>query len=105
MFNIRTTMLFVVTLTLVTVLAIASYVRMSTTSTSRSLPAANAYPKSVGPAPASANPGSSYGTDMSTQSIRHILDWEYEHYRFGPVEKQLQRILDGRYERRVNLPY
>ena len=103
MFNIRTTMLFVVTLTLVTVLAIASYVRMSTTSTSRSLPAADAFPKSVDPA--SANPGSSYGTDMSTQSIRHILDWEYEHYRFGPAEKQLQHILDGRYERRVNLPY
>ena len=105
MFNIRTTMLFVVTLTLVTVLAIASYVRMSTTSTSGSLPAANAASKSVDSAPASAKPGSAYGTNMSTQSIRRILDWEYEHYRFGPAEKQLQHILDGRYERRVNLPY
>ena len=105
MFNIRTTMLFVVTLTLVIVLAIASYGKVSTSSTSQSLPAANALPKSVNPAPASSNPGSAYSTNMSTQSIRHILDWEYEHYRFGPAEQKLQRIMDGRYERRNNLPY
>ena len=104
MFKIRTVILFVVALTLVTVLVAAANFKISTTATAQSFPVANAVPKSDNLAPASDNPSPAYGTNMSTQTIRQILDWDYEHYQFGPREEQLQRILNGRYENRVGLP-
>ena len=104
MFKIRTVIMFVVALTLVIVLVAAANFKMATTATAQSLPVANAVSKSDNLAPASDNPSPVYGTNMSTQTIRNILDQAYEHYRIGPREEQLQRILNGRYENRVNLP-
>ena len=104
MFKIRTVILFVVALTLVTVSVAAANFKNATTATAQSFPVANAVSKSDNLAPASDNPSPAYGTNLSTQTIRHILDQDYEHYRFGPRQAQLQRILDGRYENRINLP-
>ena len=55
-------------------------------------------------APISANPVAAHSVYMSEQSLRSSLDDAYEKHQATRVQTLL-RILNGRYERRVNLPY
>jgi hypothetical protein len=106
MFNIRSVMLFIVALTLVTVLAITAYFKVTTTATSPSSPvsSAKAVPQSASLAPASVSPSGPRSFYMSNQTIKNILDQAYEQHRWGAREQALVRILDGRYEYRVSQP-
>ena len=104
MFKIRTILLFVEALTLMTVLATATYFKMTRPATSPSISAANAMPQSVALALGSVNPSATHSFYMSNQTIRRILDQAYEQHRWGPREHALLRILNGRYENRVGMP-
>lgn len=89
---------------LVIALGAVAYINSAPAAPHLSPSAGNPVPQSVAPASVSAKLPYTNGVYISDQMLRNWIDDAYDRGQFTLTQKY-QKVLDGRYERRVGLPW